>query len=188
MSRNLRVALLALASVCLSLSACAPSAIVPAPPAASAPPTQLATVASPTVPSDAATATVPPDAAFRAELGAVTTLRGHLEGGEMQTLADVTIEYVSVQLPSPSLSDAQWDVFTIQRALWTGQYFTIPAGWEVSVVIYIPSTSPGDGTIGHEIGIANLHTASARHFNWDHLSPQQAWAQYDGVEYSATGI
>jgi hypothetical protein len=95
---------------------------------------------------------------------------------------------VFVQLASPSLADAQWDAFAIQQALWTGQEFIIPAAWEVSVEIFVPSADPTASVLGREIGVANLHTASARQFSWDLLSPQQAWANYDGTEYSPTGL
>jgi hypothetical protein len=134
---------------------------------------------------------VAPDAAFRNELGAVTTLHGRFiggPGGEIEALAEVTIVHVFVQLASPSLADAQWDAFVIQRALWTGQEFIIPAGWEVSVQIFVPSADPNAGALGRWIGVANLHTASARHFSWDQLSAQQAWANYDGTQYSPTGL
>lgn len=179
MSRVLRFAALALCCMWLSLSGCASTA-------AHTPP-----VAAPTRPTAAASPTMAPDAAFRQELGVVPNLRGSFiggAGGEIETLAAVTIVHVNVQLASPSLTDAQWDAFTIQHALWTGQEFTIPAGWEVSVQIFIPSADPNSSALGREIGVANLHTTSARRFSWDYLSPQQAWAQYDGAEYSATGL
>jgi hypothetical protein len=137
------------------------------------------------------TATAAPDEAFQVELGALTTLRGRFiggPGGEIEALADVTIVHVSVQLASPSLADAQWDAFAIQQALWTGREFTIPAGWEVSTQIFVPSADPNYSALGRWIGVANLHTASARLFHWAQLSPQQAWANYDGTEYSPTGL
>jgi hypothetical protein len=135
--------------------------------------------------------TAAPDEAFRHELGALTTLRGRFIGGpgaEIEALADGTIVHVDIQLTSPSLADAQWDAFVIQQALWTGQEFTIPAGWEVSVHIYVPSADPNAGDLGRYISVANLHTASARQFSWDQLSPEQAWARYDGTQYSPTGL
>lgn len=184
MSRALRLAVLALCCLCLSLSACASSATHEAP-------ADTPTMA-PTQPVVEATPTIAPDAAFRDELAIVApNLRGQFvggPGGEIDPLADVTIVHVGVQLATPSLADAQWDTYVIQRALWTGQEYTIPAGWEVSVGFWTPTTDPNAGTIGRYIGVANLHTASARQFSWDHLTPQQAWARYDGVEYSSTGL
>jgi hypothetical protein len=136
-------------------------------------------------------ATAAPDEAFRHELSALPSVRGRFIGGpgaEIEALADVTIVHVHVQLASPSLADAQWDAFVVQQALWTGQEFTIPAGWEVSVHIYVPSADLDAGDLGRYISVTNLHTASARRFSWDQLSPQQAWAQYDGAQYSPTGL
>lgn len=182
MSRVPRFAVLALCCLWLSLAACASSTARHIPPAVPASPTRPAAAASPTM---------GPDAAFRQELGVVTALRGRFiggAGGEIETLAAVTIVHVNVQLASPSLTDAQCDAFTIQHALWKGQEFTIPAGWEVSVQIFIPSADPNGSALGREIAVANLHTARAREFSWEHLSPQQAWAQYDGTEYSPTGL
>ena len=185
MSRALWFAFLALCCPCLSLTACAASTAREAP--ADAP-----TIASTQQAAVAATPTIAADAAFRDELAAVSgNLRGQFiggPGGEIDPLADVTIVYVFVQLASPSLADAQWDAYAIQRALWTGQEYTIPAGWEVSAQFYVPSTDPNASSMGRYIGVANLHTASARQFDWDQLTPQQAWARYDGVEYSAAGL
>jgi hypothetical protein len=195
MSRILRFMLLALCG-CMgllpALAACNSSATLGGPPA---PPTQSATgpavAVTATVPPRVVTATAAPDEAFRLELGALTTLRGSFSGGgpggEIEPLADVTIVHVSVQLASPSLADTQWDAFVIQQALWTGPDFTIPAGWEVSAQIFVPSADPNQ-SMGLEIGVANLHTASAQQFRWAQLSPQQAWANYDGTEYSPTGL
>lgn len=185
MSRALRITFLALCCLCLSLAACtsstAPDGLTVAPTEA---PTQRPVIE--------ATPTIAADAAFRDELAAVSgNLRGQFiggPGGEIDPLADVTIVYVFVQLASPSLADAQWDAYAIQRALWTGQEYTIPAGWEVSAQFYVPSTDPNASSMGRYIGVANLHTASARQFDWDQLTPQQAWARYDGVEYSAAGL
>ncbi len=180
MSRVSRCAFAVLCCLSLALfSACATSTITLVPTTA---PTQRPAVATPTT---------APGAAFRQELGALTDLRGHFvggSGGESEPLAGVTLVHVFVQLVAPSLANAQWDAFAIQQALWTGQVFTIPAGWEVSVQIFVPSTEPNTSSLGREIGVANLHAASARQFAWDHLSPQQAWAQYDGAEYSPTGL
>jgi len=138
------------------------------------------------------TPTIAADQAFRDELALVSnTLRGHFvggPGGEIVPLADVTVVHVGVQLATPSLADAQWDTYVIQRALWTGREYTIPTGWEVSVGFWIPTTDPNAGTIGRYIGVANLHTASARQFDWAHLTPQQAWARCDGVEYNSAGL
>lgn len=179
MPHTSRFAVLAFCCLWLTLSACATSTTTKAP-----------TVA-PTQPAIATTPTLAPDAAFRNELAVAPNLHGRFiggPGGEIETLADVTIVHVYVQLASPSLADAQWDAFVIQQALWTGHEFTIPAGWEVSVQLFVPATDPNASALGREIGVANLHTASARQFNWDHLSPQQAWARYDGAEYSSTGL
>jgi hypothetical protein len=191
MSRILRFALLALCCMWLALAACDSSTTVHVP---TVPPTQSATR-----PSVAVTVTAPqvvaptavPEDAFRHELGALTTLRGRFIGGpgaEIEALADVTIVHVNDQLASPSLADAQWDAFVIQQALWTGQEFTIPAGWEVSVQVFVPSADPNASPLGRYIGVANLHTASARQLSWDRLSPRQAWGQYDGTQYSPTGL
>ena len=189
MSRILRFAVLALCCTWPSLSACASSTTVYVPPT---PLAHAAATATATLPSPAvATLTTMPDAAFRHELGAVTNLRGRFiggPGGEIEAMAAVTIVHVNVLLASPSLTDAQWDALVIQQALWTGQDFIIPAGWEVSVQIFVPTVGPNASAIGREIGVANLHTTSARQFNWDHISPQQAWAKYDGTEYSSTGL
>ncbi len=110
MSRVLRFVALALCCMWLSLSGCASSTAAHTPP-----------VAAPTRPAAAASPTMAPDAAFRQELGGVPNLRGSFiggAGGEIETLAAVTIVHVNVQLASPSLTDAQWDAFTIQHALW----------------------------------------------------------------------
>lgn len=103
-------------------------------------------------------------------------------------MADVTIVHVFVQLSSPALSDVQWDAFLVQRALWTSREFAIPDGWEVSVEFFVPPTNAAATTIGKEIGVANLRTASARQFAWDSLSPQQAWSRYDGVAFNQNGL
>jgi Clp amino terminal domain, pathogenicity island component len=151
-------------------------------------PTAIPTATTPPAP----TSTMAPEDAFRDELEAITGLRGRdLARGpafEVERLADVTIVHIFIQLSSPSLPDAQWDAFLMQRALWTGQEFAIPAGWEVSVELFIPSTDPAAGTLGREIGVANLGTAGARHFAWDHLSPQQAWSRYDGTAFNPSGL
>lgn len=186
MSRTLRLAFLALCCLCLSLTACATTTTreTPADTPTMAP--------APTHPVVEATPTIADDQAFRDELALVSnTLHGQFvggPGGEIVPLADVTIVHVGVHLATPSLADAQWDAYVIQRALWTGQEFTIPAGWEVTVGFWIPTTDPNAGTIGRYIGVANLHTASARQFSWAHLTPQQAWARYDGAEYSSAGL
>jgi hypothetical protein len=178
-----RFAVLALCCLWLALfSACATSTTIQVP---TAPPT-----VPPTRPP-AATPTVPQYVAFQQELGAITGLRGQFiggPGGTIDPLADVTIVHVLVSLASPSLADAQWDAFAIQQALWTGQEFTIPAGWEVSVEFFVPSADPNASSLGLQVGVANLHTESARQFGWDHLSPEQAWAQYDGTEYNPAGL
>lgn len=171
------LAVLAVCCLCLSFSACASSSTIYTPPSPQA--QSAATV----------TSTTTPEAAFRDELGALSNLHGHFIGGpgaEVEALAAVTIVHVNVQLASPSLTDAQWDAFLIQHALWAGQEFTIPAGWEVSVQIFVPTADAN--SLGREIGVANLHTAMARQFSWDNLSPQQAWAQYDGTLYSSAGL
>lgn len=179
MPRVSRFAVLAVCCMWLSLSACASSTTVHAPPAPQA------------QPATTVTQTTTPDAAFRDELGALTNLRGRFiggPGGEIEALAAVTIVHVNVQLASPSLTDAQWDALVIQHALWTGQEFTIPAGWEVSVQIFVPTADANANALGREIGVANLHTAKARQFSWDRLSPQRAWAQYDGTLYNSVGL
>lgn len=185
MSRALRLALLALCCLCLSLTACASSTTHDTP-------ADTPTIAPRQRPAIEPTPTIAADQAFRDELALVShNLRGQFiggPGGEIDPLADVTIVHVGVQLASPSLADAQWDAYAIQRALWTGQEYTMPAEWEVSVQIYVASTDPNAGSMGRYIGVANLHTASARQFGWDHLTPQQAWARYDGVEYSSAGL
>ncbi len=150
--------------------------------------TAVATATTPPTP----TATPAPEDAFRDEVPAITGLRGQVPASrldfEVERLADVTIMHVFVDLSSPSLPDAQWDAFLVQRALWVDQEFVIPDGWEVSVEFYVPPTDSAEGTMGMEIGVANLYTASARRFAWESLSPQQAWSRYDGVEYNQNGL
>jgi len=140
----------------------------------------------------APTATLAPDAAFRDEIATITCLRGLVPasrpGFEIEQLADVTVMHVFIQLSSPALPDVQWDAFCVQRALWSDQEFAIPDGWEVSVEFFVAPPNVAPTALGQEIGVANLHTASARRFAWDSLSPQQAWSRYDGVAFNQNGL
>jgi hypothetical protein len=140
----------------------------------------------------APTATLTPDAAFRDEIATITSLRSLVPasrpGFEIEQLADVTVMHVFIQLSSPTLPDVQWDAFRVQRALWSDQEFVIPDGWEVSVEFFVAPPNAATTTLGQEIGVANLHTASARRFAWDSLSPQQAWSHYDGVAFNQNGL
>lgn len=75
----------------------------------------------------------------------------------------------------------------MQRVLWLGQEFAIPDGWKVSVEFFVPPTSSATQSLGSEVGVANLYTASARQFVWESLSPQQAWSRYDSVAFNQNG-
>lgn len=157
-------------------------------------------VASTTASTTAATATtlpsltttLTPDDAFRDEVAAITSLRSLVPAShpsfEVDRLADVTVMHVFIQLSSSALPDVQWDIFCVQRALWSDQEYVIPGGWEVSVEFFVAPPNVATTTLGTEIGVANLHTASARRFAWDSLSPQQAWSRYDGVAFNQNGI
>lgn len=183
--RRTGVAVLSLLSLLslLALAGCG----APTRPAASS-----TTVVTPTMPP-APTETPAPEDAFRYEVPSITGLRGQVPARrptfEVERLADVTVAHVFIQLSSPAtLSNVQWDALLAQRALWTGQLFTIPDGWEVSVEFYVPPADPTAQSLGSEVGVANLHTASARQFAWASLSPQQAWSRYDGVEFNPNGL
>lgn len=180
-----RTGVYALTVLALALATgCAPTAHLTLSPTATAIPTA-------TIPP-APTPTRTPEDAFRDELGAITGPRGQIlargSAFEVERLADLTIVHVFIQLLSPSLPDAQWDAFLVQRALWTGQEFAISTGWEVSVGLFVPSTDPAAGTLGRQIGVANLSTATARQFAWDQLPPQQVWSRYDGTAFNPSGL
>ena len=149
-------------------------------------------VATATIMPPAPTVTPAPEDAFRDEIAAISGLRGQVPASrlsfEVERLANVTIVHVVIQLASPALPDVQWDAFLVQRALWLGQEFAIPDSWEVSVEFFVPPSDAATQTLGREIGVANLRTASARRLAWGSLSPQQGWSRYDSIAFNQNGL
>ena len=138
-----------------------------------------------------ATSTPTPSAPFAfldQALKATTDRRGYYALTYPESFADGDILNVIVELPAPpTLADAQWDAFVIQRLAWATPDAQPHAGWQVDVSFHVPD-GKGPGSWGTHVGMANLKAATAAHLAWTQLTSAQAWQRYDGTLFDPRGL
>jgi hypothetical protein len=146
--------------------------------------TTSAAVAATELPSATPTPTLP-DERVAAAVQGLSNLRGRYLGLDSPYFADPIMAVLIEEASPPSLSDVQYDAFLVQRRLWESPSL-LPSNWEVAVQFYINTVTQQNGP-GTYVAQANLHGSTAAGFNWDQLTPQQAWQRYDGTVFNAQG-
>ncbi len=77
------------------------------------------------------------------------------------------------------LATIQWNAYQVQKMIWTSKCFKIDSGLNVSVRQYVSGGANGDTLVG-SADVSGVHGYA---LDWAHLSPKQAWEQYDDWTY-----
>ncbi|MDE3228979.1 MAG: hypothetical protein KGO05_03780 [Chloroflexota bacterium] len=118
------------------------------------------------------------------------SLRGSYAFSYTESFADGNVLYVIVELPAPpTLADAQWDAYVIQRLAWSTPDAQPHTGWEIAVSFHVQGACPTCvDEWGLHVGMADLKAATAARMVWANLTPQQAWQSYDGTLFDPAGL